>query len=51
MYIPEDYEVHEWGNAKEQAEFLKEMEDTERYKNPVVPYSKYVDVLRYCGNF
>lgn len=31
-YIPEDYEVHEWGNAKEQAEFLKEMEDTERYK-------------------
>ena len=23
---------HEWGNAKEQAEFLKEMEDTERYK-------------------
>ncbi len=51
VYIPEDYEVHEWGNAKEQAEFLKEMEDTERYKNPVVPYSKYVDVLRYCGNF
>lgn len=32
VYIPEDYEVHEWGNAKEQAEFLKEMEDTERYK-------------------
>lgn len=23
---------HEWGNAKEQAEFLKEMEDTDRYK-------------------
>ena len=32
VYIPEDYEVHEWDNAKEQAEFLKEMEDTERYK-------------------
>ena len=26
VYIPEDYEVHEWGNAKEQAEFLKEMD-------------------------
>ena len=22
VYIPKDYEVHEWGNAKEQAEFL-----------------------------
>ena len=32
VYIPEDYEVHEWDNAKEQAEFLKDMEDTERYK-------------------
>lgn len=32
VYIPEDYEVHEWGNAKEQAAFLKEMENTDRYK-------------------
>lgn len=32
VYIPEDYEAHEWGNAKEQAAFLKEMENTDRYK-------------------